>query len=163
MAKNSSNKKSGRTTVETSKIVAIAEKLGLTVEAKAGWSNMFVQEAGSEKRPAQRILVHTGKKGTNCIELVGFEVEHEGVVAHPCPPAKTMTQMVNCDLEEAQIKRAFYAAGKRLLELHAEAKEVTEQTAEQAKQEEPVIEQAETEQAETESEQAAEQVEAANG
>ena len=129
MAKNASNKKSGKTTVETAKFVAIAEKFGLTQEAKAGWINMFVQEPGTEKRPAQRILVHTGKKGTNCIELVGFEVEHEGVIAHPCSPAKTMTQMVNCDLEEAQIKRAFAACGKRLLELYAEAKAEAEKAA----------------------------------
>lgn len=143
MAKNSSNKKSGKTTVETGKIVAIATKLGLSSEPKAGWTNFFVLEPGSEKRPSQRILVHTGKKGTNCIELVGFEVEHEGVITHPCPPAKTMTQMVDCNLEEAQIKRAFYAAGKRLLELHAEAKAAAEQAVEQAKTEQPAVEQAE--------------------
>ncbi len=127
MAKEKLNKKSGKTTVETAKFVAIAEKLGLTQEPKAGWINMYVQEPGSEKRPAQRILLHTGKKGTNCIELVGFEVEYEGIVVHPCPPAKTMTQMVNCDGEEAQIKRAFYEAGKRLLALAAEAREAAKQ------------------------------------
>lgn len=143
MAKNASNKKSGKTTVKTEELVAITQKLGLTLEVKAGWTNAFVQETGSEKRPAQRILIHTGKKGTNCIELVGFEVEHEGVIAHPCPPAKTMTQMVNCDLEVPQIKRAFYAAGKRLLELHAEAKAAAEQAAEQAKTEQPAVEQTE--------------------
>jgi hypothetical protein len=149
MAKNASNKKSGKTTVETAKIVAIAAKLGLASEPKAGWTNFFIQETGSEKRPSQRILVHTGKKGTNCIELVGFEVEAEGVVSHPCPPAKTMTQMVNCDLEEAQIKRAFYAAGKRMLELYSEAKiaaELVEQAAVQTaaeQTEEPAAEQVE--------------------
>lgn len=155
MAKNASNKKSGKTTVETAKIQAVANKLGLASEPKAGWINFFVQEEGSEKRPAQRILVHTGKKGSNCIELVGFEVEAEGVVSHPCPPAKTMTQMVNCDLDEKGILRAFYGAGKRILELAAEAKEAAESIEQVAVTEAPAETAEATEQAE--------QVEAANG
>ena len=139
---NAVNKKSGKTTVETARIVAIATKLGLTQEAKAGWINMFVGVEGSDKRPAQRILVHTGKKGSNCIELVGFEAEFEGIVQHPCPPAKTMTQMVNCDLEEQAIKRAFYAAGKRLVEIAAETRAANLAAEEQAKVAEPAVEQA---------------------
>jgi hypothetical protein len=143
MAKNSQNKKSGKTTVETAKLIAIADKLGLTKEAKAGWTNLFVLEEGSAKRPTQRILVHTGKKGSNCIELVGFEVEAEGVISHPCSPAKTMTQMIDCNLEEQAIKRAFYSAGKRLLELNAEAKEAAKTAMVETAKEPAVVEQAE--------------------
>ena len=127
------NKKSGKTTVETAKIQEIlGEKLGLSSEPKAGWINYFVAVAGSDKRNSKRILVHTGKKGTNCIELVGFELEHEGIVVHPCPPAKTMTQMVDCNLEESLIKRAVYAAGKRLVEIAAEEAAEAEKAAAEA-------------------------------
>lgn len=130
MAKEKINKKSGKTTVETAKFVAIAQKLGLTLETKAGWINMYVQAEGSEKRSSQRLLVHTGKKGTNCIELVGFESDF--AISHPCPPAKTMTQMLDCNLEEGEIKRAFYGTVKRLVELAKEAKKEAEKVEEPA-------------------------------
>lgn len=141
MAKEKLNKKSGKTTVETAKFVAIAQKLGLTLETKAGWINMYVQAEGSEKRSSQRLLVHTGKKGTNCIELVGFESDF--AISHPCPPAKTMTQMLDCNLEEGEIKRAFYGAVKELVRLAKEASKAAEKVEEPAeKVEEPVQEQA---------------------
>jgi hypothetical protein len=117
MANEKKNQKSGKTTIATQHLTDIAVALGLSSEEKAGWTNYFVMLAKDEKRPARRLLVHTGKKGTNCTELVGFEIEHEGVIAHPCPPAKTMTQMIDFDLDEVQIKRAFFACGKRLIEL----------------------------------------------
>jgi hypothetical protein len=141
MAKEKLNKKSGKTTVETAKFVAIAQKLGLTMEAKAGWINMYVQTPGTEKRPTQRLLVHTGKKGTNCIELVGYE--HDMAIKHPCPPAKTMTQMLDCNLEEGEIKRAFYGVAKELVKLAKEAAEAAAKVEAPAeKVEEPVVEQA---------------------
>ena len=93
--------KSGSTRVATAKLVAVAEKPGLKSEARAGWILMFAPDQKS-----QRLLVHTGKKGTNCVELVGFESTH--AIAHPCPPAKTMTQMLDCNLPEREILRNFY-------------------------------------------------------
>src|SRR5512141_3119618 len=56
------NQKSGKTTIETAKLQAIAEKLGLSAEPKAGWINYFVQQDETEKRNNKRILVHTSKK-----------------------------------------------------------------------------------------------------
>jgi hypothetical protein len=95
------NAKSGSTRVSTAKLVKTAEQCGLTMKGRAGWILMFKEGAESK-----RLLVHTGKKGTNCIELVGFESPH--AIVHPCPPAKTMTQMLDCNVSEREILRAFY-------------------------------------------------------
>lgn len=123
--------KSGTTRVATSKLVATCNKLGLTVEPKAGW---FLAYAPDNRK--QRLLVHTGKKGTNCIELVGFESEH--AIVHPCPPAKTMTQMLDCNIEEKLILRNFYKTA--LLIAPKAAKPAEEPTPEptQAPVEQPV-------------------------
>ena len=99
--------KSGKTRVVTSKLVATCNQLGLTVETRAGWFLAYAPEAKS-----RRLLVHTGKKGTNCIELVGFESEH--AIPHPCPPAKTMTQMLDCNLSEKEILRNFFKTARLL-------------------------------------------------
>ena len=103
------NSKSGSTRVATQKFLAIADKTGLTVETKTGWLLMYVPGLRS-----QRFLVHTGKRGTNCAELVGFESEF--ATAHPCPPAKTMTQMIDFNLDEKLILRNFYKTAKALSE-----------------------------------------------
>jgi len=114
-------KKSGSTRVATEKFVKIAQQLGLNVVAKAGWLRI----EGAEK--GQRLLVHTGKKGTNCIELVGFESEF--AVAHPCPPAKTMTQLIDFNLPEKLILRNIFKTAK-LLVAKVEAEPVEEATQE---------------------------------
>ena len=93
--------KSGSTRVQTAKLVATCQKLGLLIDTRAGW---FLAYREGDK--ARRLLVHTGKKGTNCVELVGFESTH--AIAHPCPPAKTMTQMLDCNLPEREVLRNFY-------------------------------------------------------
>lgn len=100
--------KSGSTRVQTAKLVKTCEQLGLSIETKAGW---FLAFAPGQK--SKRLLVHTGKRGTNCIELVGFE--HALAIAHPCSPAKTMTQMLDCNGTERDILRAFYKVAKSLL------------------------------------------------
>ena len=100
--------KSGSTRVQTAKLLATAQKLGLFVEVRAGW---FLAFAAGQK--GKRLLVHTGKKGTNCIELVGFESPH--AIAHPCPPAKTMTQMLDCNLPEREILRNFFKTARLLV------------------------------------------------
>jgi hypothetical protein len=99
--------KSGSTRVATAKLVKTAEQVGLTMKGRAGWILMFL-----EGTPSKRLLVHTGKKGTNCIELVGFEAPH--TIPHPCPPAKTMTQMIDCNVSEKEILRAFYKVARIL-------------------------------------------------
>ena len=103
------NAKSGSTRVATSKLVKTAEQCGLTLVGRAGWILMY-----KEGTPSRRLLVHTGKRGTNCIELVGFEVEYDGVVAHPCPPAKTMTQMLDMNITEPEILRNFFKTARLL-------------------------------------------------
>ena len=100
--------KSGSTRVPTAKLLATCSKLGLEVVTKAGW---FLAFAPGVK--GKRLLVHTGKKGTNCIELVGFESEF--AISHPCPPAKTMTQMLDCNLEQALVLRNFFKTAKLLV------------------------------------------------
>ena len=116
-------KKSGSTRVATAKIVKIAEQLGLTMVAKAGW----IRLEGAEK--GKRLLVHTGKKGTNCVELVGFESEF--AVAHPCPPAKTMTQLIDFNGDEKVILRNVFKTAKLLAAAKVETKPVTESPAEE--------------------------------
>ena len=128
-------KKSGSTRVATAKFVKIAEQLGLNVVAKAGWLRI----EGAEK--GQRLLVHTGKKGTNCIELVGFE--SPTAVAHPCPPAKTMTQLIDFNLDEKTILRNTFKTAKLLVaKVEAEPVEEAKQEPTEAPVEAPVAEQA---------------------
>lgn len=130
-------KKSGSTRVATAKFVKIAEQLGLNVVAKAGWLRI----EGAEK--GQRLLVHTGKKGTNCIELVGFE--SPTAVAHPCPPAKTMTQLIDFNLPEREILRNTFKTAKLLVAakvVEAEPVEEAKQEPTEAPVEAPVAEQA---------------------
>lgn len=128
--------KSGSTRVATSKLLATCSKLGLEVETKAGWFLAF-----APGKRAQRLLVHTGKRGTNCIELVGFESEF--AIAHPCSPAKTMTQMLDCNLDEKLVLRNFFKTAK-LLTVVAVPAEPTASSAEPT----PATESAPVEQAE---------------
>ena len=106
-------KKSGSVRVATEKIVKIADQLGLATVAKAGWIRVEGPVKGT------RLLVHTGKRGTNCVELVGFESEF--AVAHPCPPAKTMTQLIDFNTDERTILKAVFKTAKVLASLKAEA------------------------------------------
>ena len=100
--------KSGSTRVSTAKLIKTCEQLGLTTKGRAGW--ILAWHGEDSKR---RLLIHTGKKGTNCIELVGFESKH--AVKHPCPPARTMTQMLDCNLTQSEILRNFYKVAKDLV------------------------------------------------
>lgn len=118
-------KKSGSTRIATAKIEKIAAKLGLTVETKAGWKLMYVEGAKSS-----RLLVHTGKRGTNCVELVGFESEF--AVAHPCSPAKTMTQLIDFNVDEAIVLRNIFKTAKLLVEAAKVAEPVAETPAVEA-------------------------------
>lgn len=112
--------KSGSTRVSTAKFVTICTKLGLHIDARKGW--LLAYRAGQKDR---RLLIHTGKNGTNCVELVGFE--SKAAIAHPCPPAKTMTQMLDCNLPEAQILRAFYKTAQLLASSSPAAPATTEE------------------------------------
>jgi hypothetical protein len=106
--------KSGSTRVATSKFLAITEKLGLVTDTRAGWILAFAP--GSKTK---RLLIHTGKRGTNCIELVGFESPH--AISHPCPPAKTMVgaTLIDMNTNEKEILRNFFKTAKLLSEMVA--------------------------------------------
>jgi len=131
-----SNKMRKNTTVvASSKVRAIAAKLGLNIKEKKGEFKMY---GDSIKRS---IAVPNTKGGATRIYLVGFEAT-EGTVAHPKPPASTVTQMFDHSLAEKLILRAIYKAGKSLVVKQAKAPvteevvtsspEVTEAPVEQA-------------------------------
>ena len=107
MSETSKSTKAKSTLVNTEAIVAIAEKLGLKVTAKAAWLRI----EGEDK--SKRLLVHTGKKGTRKVELVGFESEF--AVPHPSPAASTMTQMIDFTLTESMIRRNIYKTAQALV------------------------------------------------
>lgn len=110
-----SNKMRKNTTVvASSKVRAIAEKLGLNIKEKKGEFKMY---GDSIKRS---IAVPNTKGGATRIYLVGFEAT-EGTVAHPKPPASTVTQMFDHSLAEKLILRAIYKAGKSLVVKQAKA------------------------------------------
>ena len=121
--------KSGNVRIATSKYIKTCHQLGLTTKARAGWILAWYGEDASK-----RLLIHTGKKGTNCVELVGFESEY--AIEHPCSPAKTMTQMLlhSAPMTEREILRNFFKIARSLTPVKAPAQEPTP-----APVEEPVV------------------------
>lgn len=115
------------TVISAEKVRAIATKLGLEIKDKKSEFKVFGKEAGISKS----IAVPNTKGGATRIYLVGFNMEGtEGFVAHPKPPAKTVTQMVDHSLEERLVLKAIYTACKRLaakpVEQPASSPEATE-------------------------------------
>ena len=90
------------TQVEQAELLQIAEAQGLSVVANKGFIKVF--GTGQHRPPA--LGIPTTKLVTR-VELVGFE--HPIAVAHPKPPAKTVTQVLDfskpreCVLEDFQI------------------------------------------------------------
>jgi hypothetical protein len=102
-----------KTSIDTGKFEAITTKLGFTVKKKAGSFKAWPANGSMKKS----VDVNTSKTGqTVQAILVGFEVE-EGTIAHPKPPAKTVTQMIDFSLEEKLVLRSFYKACKSLASL----------------------------------------------
>jgi hypothetical protein len=100
-----------KTAISTSKFEAIVAKHGLVVKAKAGSFKAYPKD-GSIKRSLD---VTTSKKGqTVQVLLVGFEMP-EGTIAHPKPPASTVTQMLDFSKDEKLVLRAFFNACKALV------------------------------------------------
>lgn len=100
----------GLTAVEQEKLVAVANKLGLNVVTRKGFTKVFAPGA---TRGAALGIPNT--KLVTRVELVGFT--SEAGIPHPKPPAKTVEQMLNFGQEEASILGDFYKAAKKLLEL----------------------------------------------
>jgi hypothetical protein len=95
------------TVVAQSKVRAIAAKLNLNIKEKGGEFKVF----GSSI--SQSIAIPNTKGGATRIYLVGFTAK-EGTVAHPKPPAKTVTQMFDHTLPEKQLLAAIFKACKVL-------------------------------------------------
>jgi hypothetical protein len=104
-----------KTAIATAKFEAITTKLGFTVKAKAGSFKAYPAN-GSIKRSVD---VTTSKKGqTVQVILVGFE-SAVGTVAHPKPPASSVTQMIDFSQDEKLVLKAFYSACKALAKMAA--------------------------------------------
>lgn len=97
------------TIISQDKVKAIATKLGLQVKDKKGEFKVF-GEAGISKS----VAVPNTKGGATRIYLVGFAIEGDGFLAHPKPPAKTVTVMVDHSLDEKLVLKAVYKACKSL-------------------------------------------------
>ena len=135
------------TAVKIEKFLATAEKLGMSVKQNKGWTKVFPAN-GSVKRS----LGIPNTKSITRIELVGFESAEFGV-AHPKPPAATVTQMLDFAQDEKLILRAFYKVAKSLCESATKAAaevaaaavaetpavETSEQPAEQVEQVEQAV------------------------
>lgn len=80
--------RSNKTQVERSEFLKVIESLGLNVVERKGFIKVFA--AGKNRPPA--IGIQNSAKVT-LVELVGFE--HPVGVAHPKPPASTVSQMLD--------------------------------------------------------------------
>lgn len=96
------------TVVSAEKVIAIATKLGLNVKAGKGETKIYGE---SIKRS---IAIPNTKGGATRIYPVGFEPT-EGTVAHPKPPASTVTVMFDHGLDEKLLLKAIYKAAKSLV------------------------------------------------
>lgn len=96
------------TVINSAKVIEIANKLGLNVKVGKGETKIYGE---SLKRC---IAIPNTKGGATRIYPVGFEPT-EGTVAHPKPPASTVTVMFDHGLDEKLLLRAIYKAAKQLV------------------------------------------------
>jgi hypothetical protein len=104
----------GLTKVEQSKIVAIMDRAGLECKANAGFLKFHKAGAG-----IRRSLGVPTTKSVTRVELVGFE-STTGTVAHPKPPAATVTQMVDFAQDEKLVLKAIWDLASTLASFEAE-------------------------------------------
>lgn len=99
-----------KVSISTSKFLAVVQKLGMSAKYKANSIKVWPANGTSK-----RSLDISTNKHSNTVEviLVGFEAK-EGVVSHPKPPAKTVTQMIDFSVSEKLVLRAFFKAAKAL-------------------------------------------------
>jgi hypothetical protein len=91
------------TQVERSSFLKVAEHFGLNIVENKGFTKCYAP--GKSKPPALGI---PNTRQVTRIELVGFE--HQLAVAHPQPPAKTVTQMLDFSkVNESDILHDFMA------------------------------------------------------
>jgi hypothetical protein len=97
------------TIISMDQVAKIAAKTGL-VPSKGKAETKWYHPATGIKRS---IAVPNTKKGATRVYLVGFEAK-EGTVAHPKPPAGTVTQMFDHSLPASLLLRAIYKAARSL-------------------------------------------------
>jgi hypothetical protein len=114
------------TALDPSKVRAIATKLGLAIKEKSGEFKVYDPTVGVKRS----IAVPNTKLATR-IYLVGFEAK-DGTVAHPKPPAATVTQMFDHSLPEKLLLSAIYKACKSLVAKAAPAPKAEEAKVEEA-------------------------------
>jgi len=100
------------TKIDQSKIVLVMTEAGLECKANGGWLKFHPRGLGIKRS----LGVPTTKRVTR-VELVGFESAEAGVVAHPKPPASTVTQMVDFAADEKQVLATLYRLAKSLAAL----------------------------------------------
>ena len=96
------------TVITADKVLAIAAKLGLSVKLGKGETKIY----GEDKK--RSIAIPNTKGGATRIYPVGF-APTEGTVAHPKPPASTVTVMFDHGLDEKLLLRAIFKAAKSLV------------------------------------------------
>ena len=99
--------KKGLTYVQSSKFLAICQKLGLKVVEQP--SQFRVECPEDTKR---RMYFGKGKRGVCLVDLSGFTSEH--AIAHPKPPTSRVQQMLDFTKPEKEILRDFYRTAKLL-------------------------------------------------
>lgn len=97
------------TAVKREAFLAICQKLGLCLVDRKGWTKAY--KMGEDGKPTGKAALGIPMtKSVTRIELVNFE--HELAVAHPKPPAGSVTQMVNFEQDEKLILGNFYKIAK---------------------------------------------------
>jgi hypothetical protein len=98
-----------KSSVPTTKLVAIVEKLGFTVKVKANSMKVWPANGSSKKS----LDLTTNKHGrTAQVLLVGF-TRDEGTLLLAKPPATTATQVIDLSNEKLAL-RTFFKACKEL-------------------------------------------------
>lgn len=95
------------TVIQSSKVLAIAARLGLQVSAKKNETKIYGASL------SRAIAIPNTKGGATRIYCVGFNPAI-GTVAHPKPPAKTVEVMFDHSLPEKELLSAIFKAAKSL-------------------------------------------------
>jgi hypothetical protein len=113
--------------IPSSDLIAIAEEYGMKVLNKKTEDKVFV------KTKKQSLGIPKTTKGVTRVELVGFE--HPVGVAHPKPPAGTVTQMLDFTKPASEVLKDFRVVCKYLVaEAEVEAEEAEAETTEQVEE-----------------------------
>ena len=99
--------KTGMTYVKATKLLAICQKLGLTVIEQPSQNRV---ECPADK--TKRMYFGKGKKGVCLVDISGFTSEF--AITHPKPPTSKVTQQIDMTQPEPLVLRNFYKTAKML-------------------------------------------------